>query len=317
MKIYRVIPAQLLNKGRWTGAVFALLILFPSMSSAGLYSVTSPVPEDQQGSVSRGEALFTGRTPFHNRGPSCISCHSIAGVTAPSETTAGPNLTDAYARLGPFGVQATIRPPFSAVMASVYSKHLLLPEEQIDLLAFLKQNGTPPGIQGSVSMNSAQLASGASHPLEGPPGSAPRGESLFMGRTHFLNRGPACISCHSIAGLPFPNGGTLGPDLTNTYAKLGPAGTQAAMQTLYFPTMIPVYRDHQLAPQEQADMMAYFKATTAEAKSQEQWATQILILAAFVLGIIFVALTAFFWRKRVLSVRRALVARATGQGVRS
>jgi mono/diheme cytochrome c family protein len=152
---------------------------------------------------------------------------------------------------------------------------------------------------------------------ENPQGSASDGESLFIGRTHFLNRGPACISCHSIAGLPFPNGGTLGPDLTQTYAKLGPAGTQAAMQTLYFPTMIPVYRDHQLAPQEQADMVAYFRATAAEAKPQAQWTTQMLILAAFVLGVIFVALTAFFWRKRVLSVRRALVARATGQGVRS
>jgi mono/diheme cytochrome c family protein len=152
---------------------------------------------------------------------------------------------------------------------------------------------------------------------ENPQGSASDGESLFIGRTHFLNRGPACISCHSIAGLPFPNGGTLGPDLTQTYAKLGPAGTQAAMQTLYFPTMIPVYRDHQLAPQEQADMVAYFRATAAEAKPQAQWTTQMLILAAFVLGTIFVALTAFFWRKRVLSVRRALVARATGQGVRS
>jgi len=305
VKTYCVIPARLLNKGRWAGAVFVLLILFPSMSSAELYPVTSPVPEDQQGSVSRGEALFTGRTPFHNRGPSCVSCHSIAGIPAPKEGAAGPNLTDAYAKLGPFGVQATIRPPFSAVMAAVYGKHVLLPEEQMDLLAFLKQNGTPPGIQGGAPMN------------EIPPGSSARGESLFMGRTHFLNRGPACISCHSIAGLPFPNGGTLGPDLTHTYAKLGPAGTQAAMQTLYFPTMIPVYRDHQLVPQEQADMVAYFKATAAETKSPEQWATQILILAAFVLGIIFVALTAFFWRKRVLSVRRALLARATGQGGRS
>jgi mono/diheme cytochrome c family protein len=246
-----------------------------------------------------------GRTPFHNRGPSCISCHSIAGIPAPNKGATGPNLTDAYAKLGTFGVQATIQSPFSAVMAAVYGKHLLLPEEQMDLLAFLKQNGTPPEIQGSVTMN------------EIPPGSSTRGESLFMGRTHFLNRGPACISCHSIGGLPFPNGGTLGPDLTHTYAKLGPAGTQAAMQTLYFPTMIPVYRDHELVPQEQADMVAYFKATAAEAKPQEQWTTQILILAAFVLGIIFVALTAFFWRKRVLSVRRALVARATGQGVRS
>lgn len=317
MKAYCVIPAQILERGRWAGAIFLLLILSSPMSSAGLSPVTSPVPENQRDSASRGEALFTGRTPFHNRGPSCISCHSVAGVSAPIEGTAGPNLTDAYARLGPFGVQARLRPPFSAVMAAVYSKHLLLPEEQMDLLAFLKQNGTPPGIQGSVPANSAQLAVGTSHPLEAPPGSSSRGESLFMGRTHFRNRGAACISCHSIAGLPFPNGGTLGPDLTHTYEKLGPAGIQAAMQTLYFPTMIPVYRDHQLIPQEQADIVAYFKATTAEAKPQSQWTTQTLILAAFVLGIIFVALTAFFWRKRVLSVRRALVARATGQGVRS
>ena len=89
------------------------------------------------------------------------------------------------------------------------------------------------------------------------------------------------------------------------------------MQTLYFPTMIPVYRDHQLVPQEQADMVAFFKQTAAEAKPQAQWTTQILILAAFVLAIIFIVLTAFFWKKRVLSVRRALVARATGQGARS
>lgn len=167
------------------------------------------------------------------------------------------------------------------------------------------------------AMGSAQPNSTAPPASETQPGSASHGEALFTGRTTFHNRGPSCISCHSIAGLPFPNGGTLGPDLTHTYEKLGLAGTQAAMQTLYFPTMIPIYRDHQLVPQEQTDMVAYFKATAAEAKPQAQWTTQILIAAAFVLGVIFLALTAFFWRKRVLSVRRALVARATGQGVRS
>jgi mono/diheme cytochrome c family protein len=300
-----VIPAQLLNKGQWASTVIVLLILISARNSTEQSPATSPVPENQQGSVSRGEALFTGRTPFHNRGPSCNSCHSIAGLPAPNEGVVGPSLTDAYAKLGPFGIQASIQTPFSAIMAAVYGKHVLLPEEQMDLLAFLRQNGTPPGIQGGVQVNATL------------PGSFVRGESLFMGRTHFLNRGPACISCHSIAGLPFPNGGTLGPDLTQTYAKLSPVGTQAAMQTLYFPTMLPIYRDHQLVPQEQADMVAYFKATAAEAKPQERWTTEILILAALALGIIFVALTAFFWRKRVLSVRRALVVRATGKGVRS
>ncbi|MDE2462376.1 MAG: hypothetical protein KGO02_01485, partial [Alphaproteobacteria bacterium] len=207
MKTFCVISAQLLNQRRWAGTVFVLLILFSPRNSAGLSPVTSPVPDNQQGSASHGEALFTGKTPFHNRGPSCISCHSIAGIPAPNEGAVGPNLTDAYARLGPFGVQAKIQSPFSAVMAAVYGQHVLLPEEQMDLLAFLKQNGTPPGTQGGTSVN------------EIPPGSSARGESLFMGRTHFLNRGPSCISCHSIRGLPFPNGGTLGPDLTLTYEK--------------------------------------------------------------------------------------------------
>ena len=148
-------------------------------------------------------------------------------------------------------------------------------------------------------------------------GSPVHGEDLFTGRTTFRNRGPACIACHSVAGLPFPGGGMLGPDLTQTYSKLGPEGTAAALQTLFFPTMSPIYKDHQLVPQEQADMVAFFKQAASESKPQSQAVTPTLILVALLLGIIFVGLTAFFWRKRVLSVRRALVARATGQGARS
>src|ERR1051325_2607148 len=86
--------------------------------------------------------------------------------------------------------------------------------------------------------------------------SAPHGEELFTGRSHLRNQGPACISCHRIAGLPFPNGGTLGPDLTGAYKKLGPQGTQSAMQTLYFKVMTPIYGTHPLFPDEQADLMA-------------------------------------------------------------
>lgn len=108
----------------------------------------------------------------------------------------------------------------------------------------------------------------------------------------------------------------MAPDLTETYTKLGPGGTAAAMQTLYFPTMIPIYRDHQLIPQEQADLVAFFQQTAAGAKRENPWTTQILLLAAFVLGIIFVAITGFVWRKRLRSVRRELVARATKQGAR-
>jgi mono/diheme cytochrome c family protein len=144
--------------------------------------------------------------------------------------------------------------------------------------------------------------------------SAHRGEELFTGRTRLRNRGPACISCHGIAGLPFPNGGTLGPDLTQVYKKLGPQGTRAAMQTLFFRVMTPIYDAHMLAPEEQADLMAFLKQ--AETKPQSQWNTQIILLAALVLGGVFVLLTAIFWKDRVRSVRRALIYRATGQGAK-
>lgn len=149
---------------------------------------------------------------------------------------------------------------------------------------------------------------------EAPQGAASRGESLFTGSAHFRKGGPACISCHSIAGLSFPNGGTLGPDLTHAYTKLGQRGTEAAMQTLYFGVMTPIYIQHPVVPEEQADLMAFLQQS--ETKPQTQWSTQILILIAFLLGGVFVALTAFFWRDRVRSVRKSLVDRATRQGAR-
>ena len=114
---------------------------------------------------------------------------------------------------------------------------------------------------------------------------------------------------------PFLGGGTLGPDLTHAYAKLGPRGTEAAMQTLYFGVMTPIYSEHPVVPQEQADLIALLKQS--EAKPQRKWSTQILILIALLLGGVLVALTGLLWRDRVRSVRRALVDKARRQGVLS
>ena len=144
---------------------------------------------------------------------------------------------------------------------------------------------------------------------------AARGEQLFSGELRFHNGGPPCISCHSIAGLGFPNGGTLGPNLTHAYRKLGPEGAQAAMQTLYFKVMTPIYEAHPLDPGEQADVIAFLMQ--AESRPQSQWNTQILIVAALVLGGIFITLTGLVWRGRIRSVRRTLVYRATHQGART
>lgn len=40
-------------------------------------------------------------------------------------------------------------------------------------------------------------------------GDVAAGETLFTGRRRFQNGGPPCATCHNVATLPFPSGGTM------------------------------------------------------------------------------------------------------------
>lgn len=139
-------------------------------------------------------------------------------------------------------------------------------------------------------------------------GFASRGEEEFVGKVAFHNGGPPCVSCHSIAGVPFPNGGTLGPDLTQAYAKLGPQGMQPAMQTLFFNVMTPIYDQHPLTPQEQSDLIAFFREGVSG--REPRWNTQIIAGVSFIVFVILLVITSFLWQDRLISVRRTLVEKA-------
>lgn len=143
-------------------------------------------------------------------------------------------------------------------------------------------------------------------------GNAIRGEAFFVGEAQFHNGGPPCASCHSIAGLPFPNGGTLGPDLTSVSHKLGPQGVQIALKTLYFPVMDAIYDHHPLTSEEQADLIAFFREASTQPKPR--WNTQIIVLIAFGSFLILLLLTRYLWRNRLKSVRRKMVERAMREG---
>ena len=141
-------------------------------------------------------------------------------------------------------------------------------------------------------------------------GSASQGEELFAGKVRFRNGGPACASCHSVAGIPFPNGGTLGPNLTHAYAKLGPQGMQPAMQTLFFNVMTPIYDQHPLTAQEQSDLIAFFKQ--AESRQAPRWNTQIIVAMGITVFLVLLLIAGLIWQDRLKSVRRILVAKAAG-----
>ena len=175
-------------------------------------------------------------------------------------------------------------------------------------------SGLPLPAQAQTQPTAPQsFPQAASQPSESPPaGLALAGEELFAGRTRFRNGGPPCATCHSIASLPFPNGGTLGPDLTGVYHKLGPHGTQVAMKTLYFHVMTSVYEPHPLTLQEQTDLLAFFQESASQPRPR--WNTQIIALIGFVAFLILLLITHFLWRDRLKSVRRTMVERAMRQG---
>jgi mono/diheme cytochrome c family protein len=139
------------------------------------------------------------------------------------------------------------------------------------------------------------------------PDSVAAGRALFLGTVRFQNGGPACSACHSVAGLAFPKGGTMGPDLTGVYSKMGPEGLNSALETLFFPAMTPLFRYRPLTSNERQDLAALFESTDRQQPATPTLAIGAISLAGF---FILIAVTGIAGRHRVRSVRSALLERA-------
>lgn len=89
--------------------------------------------------VLRGERLFRGSLAFESGAPSCISCHTTAGLGGLGGGRLGPDLTASYARLeGRNALAAWLSAPPSLVMQPVYRTKPLTGEEVLALVAYLK-----------------------------------------------------------------------------------------------------------------------------------------------------------------------------------
>jgi hypothetical protein len=137
---------------------------------------------------------------------------------------------------------------------------------------------------------------------------ADQGGRLFLGQARFENGGPPCGSCHQVSTLPFPNGGTVGPDLSGAYTMLGDEGTDVTLQTLFFPTMMPLYEKRPLtAPERQALKALLQQARPAGAT------TGGTPLVAGIASVGFLLLLVVAWlasRHRLVGVRAPLVSGA-------
>ena len=163
----------------------------------------------------------------------------------------------------------------------------------------------------TAKTSTAYQTTAAEHSAQAPPaGTASNGRELFFGTRRFAEGGPACASCHRTSGIRFPNGGALGPELTGIYGRFGPEALQTILQTLYFPTMAPIFADRQLTPQEQSDLTAFFQQTASMPPPTGLAAK--IILPAVGGFLILLAIVGGVWRKRLRRVRRDLVEQVQG-----
>lgn len=244
-----------------------------------------------------GQALFTGHKAFQNGGPPCSTCHGIANLSISHGPTPGANLTHEYSKLGPAGLNSLLKSPPFPPMDTLFKKSPLTAQERHDLIAFLKREDEAKPVQTEA-------------PTAPPtPKESAAGDALFSGRVPMRNGGPACATCHTVAGIPFPYGGTMGPDLTKEYSKLGPQGMALALKTLYFPAMNPLFEHHPLTKNEREQLTVFFQSI--DQKQPPPSPTVILLVASLVvLACLFLLTWLAVGRRRVHSVRLALLEHA-------
>jgi mono/diheme cytochrome c family protein len=141
-------------------------------------------------------------------------------------------------------------------------------------------------------------------------GNSDSGRDLFTGAKRLSNGGVACMACHDTAGLGVPGGGLIGPDLTHVVERYGgETGLSAVLGKIPFPSMVPVYRNRPLTPQEQADLTAFLQGSAGkEIPSRALRHFTLYILAFGMMDLFLGVLFVWHWRlpqhaRRVLSRR--------------
>lgn len=120
----------------------------------------------------------------------------------------------------------------------------------------------------------------ASLPASRVQGDPALGRALYLGSKPLQAGGAPCQACHTVAGLGFLGGGSLGKDLTDAAQRLGgEEGLRALLKTPAFPVMREAYRDRPLTETEAAALAAFLVQV-----SQEKPRPPSLYLGRFLVG---------------------------------
>ena len=207
-------------------------------------------PPDQ--SSNEGRALFEQH---------CASCHTIGGGDL-----VGPDLQDVTDKRDPAWLRHWLAEPDKMLAEGDPTAAELL--NQFNGIPMPNQNLSASEIDALLDYLGA--ADSASTPPDqrqdaGLTGNPAAGRDLFTGKDRLSNGGVACIACHDTGALGAPGGGLMGPDLTRVVERYGgETGLRAVLGNIPFPSMVPVYQNHSLMPQEQADLTAFLQSSAGK-----------------------------------------------------
>lgn len=283
-----------------------ILVLIAVLAAASLFTTSNTAYAQ---SPDNGESVFAGNcAACHSTGEDTIIGPGLSGLADRAGSTVDGQSADDYLRESIVDPTAFVVDGFAAGLMPAIFEASLSAGDLDDLVAYL----------GTLGSGAAPAEAGAGAPepelisAQVIEGDAARGENLFTGPTRFENRGPSCSACHSSSGIGALGGGSLGPDLTGAFEKLGEA-------MILFPetskTMKPIFTEKPLTDQEKADLLAFFKtADISERDTQEA-----IVLFGVALGglAVIVLFTHLIWRRRLRGVRKPMVGNNPIEKVRS
>lgn len=282
---------------RKPASLYRTLCLLP-LGLLILALVAIPTRAGAQGG-SEGEKLFTSKA--------CKSCHTIGGGKL-----VGPDLLGVTTRRDQAWLARWIKEPDKVLAEGDAIATQLF--EEYNKVAMTNMGLTDAEVAAVIAYLASVDAGGAPAPAAPalPPGDLERGKALFLGTTRLANGGPACMVCHSVTGIGALGGGALGPDLTDVFNRYGgQAGLAAFLGSPATITMNAIWANQPMTDQERADLVAFFETTTTPLRTASTLWTLAGLSGAG--GIAMLASAQVWWRKRLMGVRKPMVARANAK----
>lgn len=198
----------------------------------------------------QGAQLFTQR---------CASCHSVG-----EGDRVGPDLHGVLERRDEAWVTRFVQSPGALIDAGDPVANELLKQFNGIRMPDQALNDTERASLYAFFRDCTAKAKGACKPspaskpgTDATPEEVALGRQLFEGRQALAHGGPACIGCHDVRGAGVAGGGTLGPNLTFTFARQGDRGLSPLLATLDTPLMRELYARAPLTEEEQYAVKAY------------------------------------------------------------